>query len=149
MRTTITRTTKKRTTTMNTMTAKTTATGPDNGNWVRHAKCTWSSYSCLACCGILEMFQKYSTNILQISEKYWEFVRKKCRELCCLFCDALFQGGISKALLWRGDRTLLHFNINIEQEAFQLEVGLYCAFTLHLDVKIEQEATQEFENAHS
>ena len=44
-------------------------------------------------------FWKYSRNILQISEKYWEFVRKKCRELCCLFCDALFQGGISKAPL--------------------------------------------------
>ena len=52
-------------------------------------------------------------------------------------------------LLWRGDRTLLHFNISIEQEAFQLEVGSYCPFTLHLDFKIEQEATQEFENAHS
>ena len=37
------------TTTINTMTAKTMATDPGNGNWVRHAKCPWSSwdYFCL------------------------------------------------------------------------------------------------------
>ena len=34
------------TTTINTITAKTTVTGPGNGNWVRHAKCPWSSLIC-------------------------------------------------------------------------------------------------------
>ena len=34
---------KSTTTTMNTMTAKTTATGPGNSNWVRHDKYPWSS----------------------------------------------------------------------------------------------------------
>ena len=47
-RTTITRTTTKRTTTMMTTTintiAKTMVTDPGNGNWVRHAKCPWSSF---------------------------------------------------------------------------------------------------------
>ena len=32
------------TTTINTMTAKTMATDPGNSNWVRHAKCPWSSF---------------------------------------------------------------------------------------------------------
>ena len=42
--------------------------------------------SCLACCGILETFQKYSKNIPQISEKYWGFVRKNAES--CVVCFA-------------------------------------------------------------
>ena len=30
------------------MTAKIRATGPVNGNWVRHAKYTWSSFNCFS-----------------------------------------------------------------------------------------------------
>ena len=90
---------------------------------------------------IPEISYKYPRNIENLSEKNAE---------SCVVC---FATRCSKEeyqrLLWLGDRTLLHFNINIEQEAFQLEVGWYCAFTLHLDFKIEEEATQEFENAHS
>ena len=116
------------------------STGQDSGSNLE---------SCLACCGILETFQKYSRSILEIFENYWEFVRKNAES--CVVCFATRSSKEEyQRLLWRGDRTLLHFNINIEQEAFQLEVGMYCAFTFRFQNWTRgQEATQEFENAHS
>ena len=44
---------------------------------------------------IPEIFLKYPRNIREILR----ICQKKCRELCCLFCDAQLQGGISKAPL--------------------------------------------------
>ena len=46
------------TTTINTMTTKTMATGPGNGNWVQHAKCPWSS--CWWCCSCRYLAAKLS-----------------------------------------------------------------------------------------
>ena len=63
------------TTTINTMTAKTMATDPGNGNWVRHVKCPWSSFPF---CGRLKDMKSGRSVLGPILRlNHWKFVRTK------------------------------------------------------------------------